>query len=491
MRSRKISVLFFLFLFILLAPYLLALKEWQSFSVNEDSLGMIYLFSSLQSFSSTIFTLMLALPGALGLFWLHSKVPKSLAAVFEFTILLPSLLPGLFVVVSFLNLMPFFPFGLWGVVLLHGFSEAGLVAVILHRLLQYKLSPYLECAELMGCSRNRFLRSSFPLIAPQMLQIFFVLFLFFLSSISIPLILAGGHYTTLEAAIYQKIVNSHDWNQALNLFLLQAVFMGLGFAFIGRFQGAKTENVTAPASRFLAMPLGLSFLLIGVVVILLSLMIKIPTGLIALSNEPIILQGWRQYLAGSLLTGFLVGGASFVGLSALCYFYQAASLRKYFPLIMTPSLVILAFSFFLLPGTSPSAMYLKISCALGLGFLPTLMRFGFLQKLETLTDQAEAVALLGASSGKIFFQGLWPQALPQISLLSGLAAVWGMGDFAMSRIIAGSDVTLAMWVQSLVDQYRWDMALLLSWLILAASLVVFGFFWSLSYVSDKKLSESL
>ena len=75
--------------------------------------------------------------------------------------------------------------------------------------------------------------------------------------------------------------------------------------------------------------------------------------------------------------------------------------------------------------------------------------------------------------------------------LSDVGAVWAMGDFAVSRIISGSDMTLAMWTQSLVDQYRWDMALVLSWIILAASFIVFGFFWSLSYVSHKKLSEDL
>jgi ABC-type sulfate transport system permease component len=113
------------------------------------------------------------------------------------------------------------------------------------------------------------------------------------------------------------------------------------------------------------------------------------------------------------------------------------------------------------------------------------------QKLNSLEEEIESVALLGARPAKIFLHGVFPQILPQVSLMSGLAAVWAMGDFAMARVIAGADMTLAMWVQSLVDQYRWDMALVLSWLILLTSFGVFSFFWSLSYVSHQKLNEDV
>lgn len=487
----KTSIAFLLFLLLLASPYIYVFKAFSSFSLDGVATSGIYLYSCAQALASAVFTLMMAVPGALGLFWLKSRARPALVASFEFAILLPSLLPGLFIVVSFLNVIPGFPFGIGGVVLLHGFSEVGLGAIIVHRILHQELGAYMDGAELMGTSPFRFLKSAVPLMAPSLGQVLAILFLFFLSSLSIPLILAGGRYATLEAAMYQQVLSLHDWNQALNLFLVQAVFLALGFVFLGRFQGATTDPGPGKYSSYLAWPLGLVVLIFPVAVVLISLLIRLPVGLIALGQQATIMDGWAQYLAGSLLTGFLVGGGSFVGLSALCYFYQRARLRKFFSLIMTPSLVMLAFAFFLLPGTSGTALFAKVSLALTIGFLPALMRFGFLKKVESLSTQVESVALLGASSGKIFWRGLFPQVLPQISLLSGLASVWAMGDFAISKIIAGRDITLAMWVQSLVDQYRWDMALVLSWMILLASFAVFGFFWSLSYVSHKKLNEVL
>jgi ABC-type Fe3+ transport system permease subunit len=315
--------------------------------------------------------------------------------------------------------------------------------------------------------------------------------LFFLASVSIPLILAGGQYTSLESAIYQKIVMAHDWPLALNLFIVQTIFIGALVFSLGQMPTTPTENSGDLNSDYLGLPTGLACVVFPVAVIVLSLLIKIPMGLVGLSQQTDVLAGWQKYLMGSVLVGFVSGGVGFVGLSFITYFYLEGRLRRWLALVIVPSSVVLAFAFFLMPGTSPSILYYKVAVALGLSFLPALKRFGMIQKLETLAEQAEVAEFLGASRGKVFWRGVWPQALPQISLLSGLGAIWAMGDFAMSRVITGRDMTLAMWTQSLVDQYRWDIALVLSWLVLGTSFLVFGFFWSLSYVSNKALSENL
>jgi len=483
--------LFFLFLVLIFAPLFYAFREFKGLAFDAGLLREIYLYSGGQALASVALTLTLALPGAMGLFWVRDKAPAGLAAAFEFAILLPSLLPKLFVLVSFLNLIPAFPFGLPGVVILHAFSEVGLVALIFHRLLQHKLASYIDAAELMGCGRHYFLKTVMPLVAPQMIQVAYVLFLYFLASVSIPLILAGGQFTSLEAAIYQKILMAHDWNQALNLFAVQVAFIAVLISLLGLLPETPTDAQPHWPSGFLALPSGVVPVLAPLAVILVSLLIKIPLGLIELSREPQVLDGWTRYLSGSLLVGFAAGGFSFVGMTVLAYFYQEPRLRRWFALVMNPSSIMMGFAFFLMPGTLPVWIYVKMATALGLTFLPALKRLGLLARLESLGPQAEAALLLGASPLKVFLRGLWPQALPQIALLSGLGGVWAMGDFGVSRVIAGQDMTLAMWTQSLVDQYRWDMALVLSWLILAASFVVFGFFWSLSYVSHKKLGEEV
>lgn len=464
-----------------------SLLEFKSLAVSFVELKRIYGTSAMQAVTSALLTVVLGLWGALGVFWVRAKMPPALIAGFEFFILLPSLLPGLFIIVSFLNLIPNFPFGFWGVVVLHAASHVGLAALILHRLLESKLSPFFELAVVTGSGRFYFFKKSFPLLLEQIAHIILVFFVLFITSVSIPLVMAGGGATSLESAIYQQILSFHDWNKAINLFIVQFAAIALLFSLVPPRSPLPSETYHRSTVRFFASSFGVLPAAIPTLIVLTSLLAKIPEGLLGIEQQPSVLEDGLLYTAGSLLTGLLVGGLSFLLLTVFTYLYQTGRHRKVAVFLITPSFVILAFSFSLFAGQGPW-LYGKIALALTVGFFPSLLRLGYLQKIASYDETLDEISLLGGRSSHTFFKGIWPQLLPQISLLSGLAAVWAMGDFAVSRVIAGRDITLAMWVQSLVDQYRWDIALVLSWLILGTSLLIFGFFWSLSYVSYKKLS---
>ncbi|MCC6137837.1 MAG: hypothetical protein IT287_04345, partial [Bdellovibrionaceae bacterium] len=73
-----------------------------------------------------------------------------------------------------------------------------------------------------------------------------------------------------------------------------------------------------------------------------------------------------------------------------------------------------------------------------------------------------------------------------IFLLSGLSAVWAMSDFAVSRLILERDWSLGLWIQSLVQQYRWDVAVAGCWLLILCGFIVFFFFWRVARVSRQK-----
>ena len=120
-------------------------------------------------------------------------------------------------------------------------------------------------------------------------------------------------------------------------------------------------------------------------------------------------------------------------------------------------------------------------------FLPTLVKLGIYQQIEKIHDQIEMAEILGASQLKIFKFITFPLILPWLALSMGLASLWTMGDFAISRLFIRSDLTLALKMQSLVEQYRWDHALFLSWFLLFMSAVVFLFFGGLAFVAYKKL----
>lgn len=485
-RARHFIVFTF-FVVLFLFPYLAALREFSSLQLDFSYLGRVYAFAAVQAALSAFGTLVAGCYAALGLFWLRSRVRPAAYAAWEFVFMLPSLLPALFVVISFLNMFFFFPFGLPGVIILHVASEVGLAAVIIQRIYQQRFSPYMDWAQLAGASWFYFLRKNFRLVAPDLAPVLAIFFVFFLTSISIPLMIGGGGYTSLELAIYEKIMVARDWNQAVNLFLCQFAFIALVIGLLHMVPQWAWAGAEKTNSRLLNHRAGLIPLAIPVFVILCGMLNKLPRGLLFLSRQPEVMEGWYRYLMGSLLVGFLTGALVFIALSLMGYFLQIRQLRKFFTAFLTPSFIILAFAFLIFPGESSSANFMKISWALMIAFLPTLLRLGVLQRIAGLDDQVEAGVFMGASSTMIFRKVVWPQTLPMISLMSGLASVWAMGDFALSRVISGRDLTMAMWVQSLVDQYRWDMALVLSWMILLASFVVFSFFWGLSYVSRQKL----
>jgi thiamine transport system permease protein len=124
--------------------------------------------------------------------------------------------------------------------------------------------------------------------------------------------------------------------------------------------------------------------------------------------------------------------------------------------------------------------------ALSFIFLPTLAKLALYQKMDHLSVQIEMAEFLNAPSLKIFRKITAPVVLPTISLLSGVAGIWAMGDFALSRLFVTSDLTLSLKIQSLVERYRWDQALVVAWVLLLCSSLVFFFFGSLAYVANKK-----
>jgi thiamine transport system permease protein len=484
----KKGIVFALFLGLFLSPYIWVLPKANFALIDRGLVTSHYILSFAQAFFSTVITLVLGVIGAKGLFWLESRIRPARYALYEFLALLPALLPALFLVVPLLNLMPFFPFGFPGVVLLHGMSEASLAAIAVKRIFSFRLAAYSDAAHVMGSSGSFFIRKTFPLLVTDFLNLALILFVYFLTSFSIPLLIGGSGFSSLEVSLYERIVVHHDWAQAINLFIFQFLCIGSLLMIMGLLKTKSSENNEKKSLVVLENPWGLLPVFIPPLLIFFGLLSKLHRGFELLVYQPYILENGDRYLVGSLLLGFMTAGAVFFILTIISYFLQVKHYRKFFFTFFTPSFVILGFAFYLLPGQHPNWIFIKISWALTIAFVPVLLRLGLLQKITALDDQMEMSHYLGAGSLYTFSKITWPQCLPLISLMSGLAGVWAVGDFSLSRVVAGKDVNLAMWVQSLVDQYRWDIALVLSWMILACAFIVFGFFWGVSYVARKKLS---
>jgi len=88
----------------------------------------------------------------LGLFQLRRFVGTRLENFFEFLILLPGFLPPIFILLVFFEVLSPFPFGISGIILVHGVMNAGLVAVLLKRIFMEKAIGLSEMALVGGSS---------------------------------------------------------------------------------------------------------------------------------------------------------------------------------------------------------------------------------------------------------------------------------------------------------------------------------------------------
>ena len=389
------------------------------------------------------------------------------------------------VMVSVLVLIPDFPFGFWGVVGMHTLIELGLVVVFLARWLEVKLRPYEPLLELYPKSLLRQWTTTWPLLRREMFMVFGFLIVFYLTSLSVPMIMSGANrYVSLEYLIYASLKNQNDWNTALHFYLLQIGFILLCLSLLPQ---RESDDPPAEPAFYGVRRQGLSAVFLAfapVILCVLGLITHFFDGLRAIQREPV---EFANAMVGSLLLAFLSAGFVFIFLSVLSYFYQRASTRKYFQLWTIPSGVVIGFFWQQQLQNTMLLNLLVLASICAFLFLPTLAKLGVYQQIEKLHEQIEMAEVLGASQLKIFTAITFPIILPWLALSMGLASLWAMGDFAISRLFIHSDLTLALKMQSLVEQYRWDHALFLSWFLLLMSSLVFLFFGGFAFVAYKKL----
>ncbi len=485
MKSRHALYLLTLFLFALyLAPYLPFLSLWTGWQLPLGKILEIYSSSTQQALWSVALTLLLGGLTARGLLWFRIHFKGRGMAMLEYAVALPSLLPSLFVIISVLSVVPHFPFGMRGVVLLHAVSMMGFSGVLILRIVDDKWGVHSVTAQSLGASGFFFFRKMFPLIARDILLILSVLFFYFLTSISIPLIIGGTVFTSVEKTIYDQLSVAHDPNKAIQYFLLQSLVLIPMFALAQSYSsraGAHTESMRLGPSA-----LGLIMALVPPAILGIGLILRLFPGLNALVIYPEFSRSLPVVLTGSLLLGFLAGGMCTVLLGVWTLLSLKLQTRRLLRILCVPSVSVVAFGFSLW-STEGHGGFFYAALALSVIFAPVLFRLGIYQQLLRLETQIASARQMGATTLFLFRRVVWPQVSPTVHLLSGLCAVWAMSDFAVTRLILERDWSLGLWIQSLVQQYRWDVAVAGCWLLILCGFLVFLFFWSVARVSGQKL----
>lgn len=477
LRSALVLYLLFPFLFLI---FQFRLQSWP------DGAELVWAFknSFLQAFFSALAAVFFGWWSAMGLISLGKK-RRHFRPLLEVCCLLPNFLPPLFILLATLNILDPFPMGIAGIALIHALINFGLVAVLLAGLIENKMGAYCELAYVEGAGQFFFLRKVFfPLMKRDLFMMFLFVFVICFGSFSIPLVVGGARGTTLEVLIYEKIRLSGNWGEAVILALLQSLFI-FGLSFVAGKGRAVTGRPTS-YMKLIYMPTGNLIILFCAGFLLMGYWQGVAEGLRHLGEFYEVQSAVGEALLGSLCIGWGVGFLSFALLMLIAYVEPAPLFERFLNGYVAPSTALACFSFLLLGPNESFWPFVKIPLAFVMITLNTLYRMGWQSRLQTLRRQREVAWLMGASRGRIFQEIVLPQIAPTAGLLAGLAAVWGTGDFAVSRILAHRDLSLAMMSQTLMSSYRLNMASALSALILMAGLACFVvFFWGGRVLSRK------
>ncbi len=457
----------------LLFPFLFLLTQFQiESSVDWGEFFWAFKNSFVQAFLSGVSSLILGFWVALGLLSFGPNAGRRWRGPAEILCLLPNFLPPIFVILSTLNIVDPFPMGILGIVIIHTFMNFGLVAVLLAGVISSKLGGLVELAYVEGASRWKFIRQVlFPILFKDFLLVGLFIFVVCFGSFSVPLIVGGGKGTTIEVLIYEKIRLSSDWGPAVVLAFLQSFFI-LGISLIanrGRASDSKREanlSLLKSSSGLVVIGLFSFFYLYGYFegffagLGLLSTFYDVQSALI-----------WN--FLGTMLLGILVGVFCYVGLMLIAYCWPQGWFEKFLNGYVAPSTSLACFSLLIMGPNEGFYPFIKIPLAITLLSLNGLFRMGWEGELQALAQQRTLAYSMGASPKQIFWQILFPQLSGRAGLLAGIASIWACGDFAVSRILAHRDLSIAMMTETLMSSYRLNQAIVLSSLIVVSGSLCF------------------
>lgn len=395
----------------------------------------------------------------------------------EGLLLLPNLVPPLFIALALLSwsaVIGAFPYGMGAVVVAHVLLNSGLVAVSLDRLFKGKAGGVAEAAWVMGVGPLHFWRSiGWPMLRGDLASLALFVFAIAFTSFSLPLLLGGDRIVTLEIAIYDSIRGEGRWDKAVLLAGLQTVSLFLLASILPR--PLWSRSAVRSGLPYMRLPWGRFAVVLPLAVLVAGWSVGTFAGL-GSGLEPGLFRPIVEGIVTSAALGLSVGLLHFILFLATAYVSPHDRLESFLNGYLAPSPAIVGFGLLLLPVESSLGRLGILAVALTLISFPLLYRWLVHSALSALKRQVGVARSLGAGWGMVLFDVVWPQASGAILRACGLAALWASGDFSLSGILLGDEVTLPLLMNGLLGQYRFDTAQLLLFPLLAVGLTLYLLF---------------
>ncbi len=478
--SRLLWMAFFLGPLGYLLLRLLNISEFKiQFAANEF---LIVLAQTLGIALSSTIGIMLV-----GLFIAVCLFSSKLKPLFKLLLLLPAFTPSLLVITSLVAwsdvfgilLRPSFS----SVVLVHIVMEIGFAGVLLHDLIRSKMYSQLKLAVIEGASRTQIIFSCVKNLKSEVLFVASAFFLFSFTSFSVSLILGGSSGKNLEVLAYEQLYIRADlWGSVL-ISLFQMGVYALMTYFI-----AQPEDDKFTKDELKLKQIGLPCLTeaIAIIVLLISyfgIVFDMPMGIQTILSNQNAMDIIPSLTLNSLGLSLSAAIAGFLLFATLIYFYSDSFLRRFLLSYGAVSVVFMGIAIYLLK----LPVYWKLVYAYAILFFPIAFRLYGPDLFSKLKPQYEILRTLGASRWLMFTRVLFPQSLPLLLRVSGFIAIWVVGDYGITSIITGENLSLALFTKSLLTSYRIEAASVMSGLLLFLVGLIYLSFESIAYVCRKKL----
>lgn len=484
MKDNKLSDSIFsglVFLFFLL-PYVFFLKYFDlKFDLNFSELIWAVKNSLIQSVTAAVVCTLVGFIMALGIFQAAPKWQSGLLKL----VLLPQILPALFSILIVLSIIDPFPMGHIGVILIFIVVNVGFVTFQFYNSIQQKISSFAVISEIYGIQKLSFFRKILlPILSPDFKLNFFFVFLFCLSSFSIPLVAGGGKGTNLEVLIFEKIFIDQNWTVACSLMIVQALMVvAISATFL------KNKSYLAgelKPHRFLKSKVGLFFVLCYLGFYLLGYGYSIVKSIGALEFLSEYLTEVLDATVNSLLLLLFVLGAGYLMLWAWVLDFIKRLKHNFAIHLISVSTVLVGFSLYLFFPQTKFYDWFKIPLAFLVLFFPSLYKMFAEKKLDQIKNQILVAKIYRISLFQIVNQIILKQIKAPLLMSISLLTIWSLSDFAILRSLGSQTTTLGLLSQSFLLSYRLDVAFVISFYILIvwfAVTAIFYFFLRESNVS--------
>lgn len=476
-------------------------------------------FSCREALYSAVFSLLLSLPGA----YFFGRFDFPGKRLLRSAMVLPFMLPGILVVLGMvvfygnngtLNhwLASLFPdrgwhftslYGFWGIVLAHVFYNLTFCLRLTGEAWE-RINPALhEASALLGAGPySTWRRITLPLLAPTLLYLFLLVFLYSFLSFTVVLVLGGYLYKTFEVLIYIEYNSRLRFDRAALIAIVQLILLA-GILYLQSLSGRRLRREglfagTLPSLNIRNYPgrtilfllyLGLiSFFFLSplATVVARSFFSRgLPGTILTLENYRLLLTDGFRFAVGRTF-GSVIGASIGLGVTVSFFTvslaYYLARLRRNRPwggtdlwlqLPLGISFVTFTSGLFMLAGRVLPSITLILWAQLFLAF-PLVYSMLRTARRELGEPLLEAAALLGATPFRILKTVELPLMQPALSTAAAYAAAFSLGDLAAVLMLGrGRVVTLSVAIYRLIGHYRFPQAIALGTLFILISLLLF------------------